>query len=56
MQIAVLVETMRREGFELLVSRPTVLYKEIDGTRCEPFEQVWVEVPEEQLGGLVILV
>ena len=53
MQIAVLVETMRREGFELLVSRPTVLYKEIDGTRCEPFEQVWVEVPEEQLGGVM---
>ena len=53
MQIAVLVETMRREGFELLVSRPTVLYKEIEGTRCEPFEQVWVEVPEEQLGGIM---
>ncbi len=53
MQIAVLVETMRREGFELLVSRPTVLCKEIEGTRCEPFEQVWVEVPEEQLGGVM---
>ncbi|TVP76608.1 MAG: translational GTPase TypA [Puniceicoccaceae bacterium] len=53
MQIAVLVETMRREGFELLVSRPTVLYKEIDGSRCEPFEQVWVEVPEDQLGGVM---
>jgi len=53
MQIAILVETMRREGFEVLVSRPTVLYKEIDGTRCEPFEQVWVEVPEEQLGGVM---
>ena len=53
MQIAVLVETMRREGFEVLVSRPTVLYKEIDGTRCEPFERVWVEVPEDQLGGVM---
>ncbi|ADE54321.1 translational GTPase TypA [Coraliomargarita akajimensis] len=53
MQIAVLVETMRREGFEVLVSRPTVLYKTIDGTRCEPFERVWVEVPEEQLGGIM---
>ena len=53
MQIAVLVETMRREGFELLVSRPTVLYKEVDGTRCEPFEQVWVETPEDQLGGIM---
>ena len=53
MQIAVLVETMRREGFEVLVSRPTVLYKEIDGKRCEPFEQVWVETPEEHLGGIM---
>lgn len=53
MQIAVLVETMRREGFEVCVSRPTVLYKEIDGRRCEPFEQVWVEVSEDQLGGVM---
>ncbi|MEM1221466.1 MAG: translational GTPase TypA [Verrucomicrobiota bacterium] len=53
MQIAVLVETMRREGFEVLVSRPTVLFKEIDGKRHEPFEQVWVEVPEDQLGGII---
>ncbi|MFP4068932.1 MAG: translational GTPase TypA [Verrucomicrobiota bacterium] len=53
MQIAVLVETMRREGFEVLVSRPTVLFKEINGTRCEPFEQVWVEIPEDQLGGVM---
>ena len=50
MQIAVLLETMRREGYEMLVSRPTVLYKEIDGKRTEPFEQVWVEVPEDHLG------
>ncbi len=53
MQIAVLVETMRREGFELLVSRPTVLYKEIDGKRCEPFEQIWVEITEDALGGVM---
>jgi GTP-binding protein len=53
MQIAVLVETMRREGFEVLVSRPTVLYKNIDGQQHEPFEQVWVETPEEQLGGIM---
>ena len=50
MQIAVLLETMRREGYEILVSRPTVLYREIDGRRCEPYEQIWVEVPEEHLG------
>ncbi|MCB1122229.1 MAG: translational GTPase TypA, partial [Verrucomicrobiae bacterium] len=53
MQIAVLVETMRPEGFEVLVSRPTVLYKEIDGKRHEPFEKVWVEVPSDQLGGVM---
>ena len=53
MQIAVLVETMRREGFELLVSRPTVLYKEIDGKRCEPYEQIWVEITEDTLGGVM---
>ncbi|MGK0176390.1 MAG: GTP-binding protein [Lentimonas sp.] len=53
MQIAVLVETMRREGFELLVSRPTVLYKTVDGKKHEPFEQVWVEVPEEHVGGVM---
>lgn len=53
MQIAVLVETMRREGFEVLVSRPTVLYKEIDGKKHEPFERVWVEIPEDQLGGVI---
>ena len=53
MQIAVLVETMRREGFEVLVSRPTVLYKEINGKRHEPFEQVWVETPEVNLGGIM---
>ncbi|MFP4157071.1 MAG: translational GTPase TypA [Opitutales bacterium] len=53
MQIAVLVETMRREGFEVLVSRPTVLYKDVDGARHEPFERVWVEVPEEHLGGVM---
>ncbi|MCZ6675514.1 MAG: translational GTPase TypA [Verrucomicrobia bacterium] len=53
MQIAVLVEIMRREGFEVLVSRPNVLYKDIDGQRCEPFEKVWVDVPSDQLGGVM---
>ncbi|MCH2608174.1 MAG: translational GTPase TypA, partial [Pedosphaera sp.] len=50
MQIAVLLETMRREGYEVLVSRPTVLFREIEGKRCEPYEQIWVEVPEDHLG------
>ena len=53
MQIAVLLETMRREGFEVLVSRPTVLYKKIDGKQCEPYEEIWIEAPEDQLGTIM---
>jgi GTP-binding protein len=53
MQIAVLVETMRREGFELLVSRPTVIEKTVDGKRFEPYETVWIEVPDECVGAIV---
>lgn len=53
MQIAVLVETMRREGFEVLVSRPTVIDRVIDGKRHEPFEKLWVELPEDLLGSIM---
>jgi len=53
MQIAVLVETMRREGFELLVSRPTVITKEVDGATHEPYETVWIEVPDDCVGGIM---
>ncbi len=53
MQIAVLVETMRREGFEVLVSRPSVIIKEIEGKKCEPFETLFVECPEESVGGVM---
>jgi len=53
MQVAVLVETMRREGFELLVSRPTVIEKVVDGQRQEPFETVWIEVPDECVGAIM---
>jgi GTP-binding protein len=53
MQIAVLVETMRREGFELLVSRPTVIEKIVDGQRMEPYETVWIEVPDECVGSIM---
>ena len=53
MQIAVLVETMRREGFELLVSRPTVIEKVENGQRLEPFETVWIEVPDECVGSIM---
>ena len=51
MQVAVVVEEMRREGFELLVSRPTVIKKMIDGRSHEPFETLYLEVPEEAVGG-----
>jgi GTP-binding protein len=53
MQVAVLVETMRREGFELLVSRPTVIEKIVDGHRHEPYETVWIEVPDECVGPIM---
>ncbi len=53
MQVAVLVETMRREGFELLVSRPTVIEKVVDGKRMEPYETVWIEVPDECVGSIM---
>ncbi|HEX9785698.1 MAG TPA: GTP-binding protein, partial [Opitutaceae bacterium] len=53
MQIAVLVETMRREGFELLVSRPTVIEKFENGQRLEPYETVWIEVPDECVGAIM---
>ncbi len=51
MQVAVVVESMRREGFELLVSRPTVIKREIDGKLHEPYETLYLEVPEEAVGG-----
>jgi GTP-binding protein len=53
MQIAVLVETMRREGFELLVSRPTVITKIVDGSIHEPYESVWIEVPDDCVGSIM---
>ncbi len=53
MQIAVLVETMRREGFEVLVSRPQVIIQEIDGQKCEPFENIWIDVPDDCVGGIM---
>ena len=53
MQIAVLVEQMRREGYEVLVSRPKVILKEVDGQKCEPFENVWIDVPDDNVGGIM---
>ena len=50
LQLAVLVETMRREGFELTVGKPQVVTREIDGQRCEPMERVAIDVPDDYLG------
>ncbi|MFW7402707.1 translational GTPase TypA [Vagococcus fluvialis] len=53
LHLSILIENMRREGFELQVSRPTVIYREIDGTLCEPFERVQIDTPEEYMGGVI---
>jgi GTP-binding protein len=56
LQLAILVEQMRREGFELTVGKPQVLIKEIDGKRCEPVERLTLDVPEDYLGVVTELV
>jgi GTP-binding protein len=53
--LAILVETMRREGFELTVGRPEVVTRIIDGTLCEPYERLTVDAPEEHLGAITQL-
>ena len=53
LHLSILIENMRREGFELQVSKPEVIVKEIDGVKCEPFEDVTVEVPEEYVGSVI---
>src|SRR5699024_1549225 len=53
LHLSVLIETMRREGFELLVSRPKVIIKEIDGVKCEPIERLVVNVPDESIGTVI---
>jgi GTP-binding protein len=53
MHLSILIETMRREGYELQVSNPRVLYREIDGKKCEPIERLVVDVPEEYMGSVM---
>ena len=55
LQLAVLVETMKREGFELTVGKPSVLLREIEGNLHEPVEEVTIEVPEEHVGAVTQL-
>lgn len=53
LHLSILIENMRREGFELQVSRPEVIEKEIDGVKCEPFERVQIDTPEEYMGSII---
>ncbi len=53
LQMGVLIENMRREGFELSISRPKVLFREIDGVRCEPIEEVTIDVDDEYSGAVI---
>jgi GTP-binding protein len=56
LHLSVLIETMRREGFELQVGQPQVIYKEIDGQKCEPIEELTINVPEEYSSKMIDMV
>ena len=53
LHLSILIENMRREGFELQVSKPEVIVKEIDGVKCEPYEEVQIDMPEEYMGSVI---
>ncbi len=53
MHLGILIETMRREGYEFQVSQPKVIYREVSGKPCEPFEQLVLDVPEAAVGGCI---
>ncbi|MFT8842890.1 MAG: translational GTPase TypA [Schleiferilactobacillus harbinensis] len=53
LHLSILVEEMRREGFELQLSRPEVIYKDIDGVTCEPFESVQIDTPNQYVGSVI---
>ena len=53
LHLSILIENMRREGFELQVSKPKVIVKEIDGVKCEPYEEVFIEAPDECIGSVI---
>ena len=56
LHLSILIETMRREGYELQVGQPQVIYKEIDGERCEPIEELTINVPEEFASKMIDMV
>ena len=53
LHLSILIENMRREGFELQVSKPQVIIKEIDGVKCEPFEELQIDVNNDYVGGVI---
>jgi len=53
LHLGILIENMRREGYELQVSKPEVIIKEIDGVKCEPYEELQIECPEECVGSII---
>jgi len=53
LHLSILIENMRREGFELQVSKPQVIVRVIDGVKCEPIERVQIDIPEEHTGGVI---
>jgi GTP-binding protein len=53
LQMGVLIENMRREGFELSISRPRVLFRDVDGVKCEPIEEVTIDVDDEYTGPVI---
>ncbi|MBO4590057.1 MAG: translational GTPase TypA [Bacteroidaceae bacterium] len=56
LHLSVLIETMRREGYELQVGQPQVIYKQIDGVRCEPIEELTINVPEEYSSKMIDMI
>ncbi|EHR36894.1 translational GTPase TypA [Facklamia languida] len=53
LHLSILIENMRRQGYEFQVSRPQVIVREVDGVQCEPFERVQIDTPEEYMGGII---
>ncbi|KRN59675.1 typA protein [Pediococcus inopinatus] len=53
LHLSILIETLRREGYELQASRPEVIYKEVDGKLCEPYESVQIDTPDEYTGSII---
>jgi len=56
LHLSVLIETMRREGYELQVGQPQVIFKEIDGHKCEPMEELTIDLPEEKAGTAIEMI